>query len=86
MNKKQFKDILEQYIKAEQEVYSLDYDHGIIIYDTDVNNFYHAFRNIIFTLFEAVFGQDGRGQIEYYLFQENDMSFDELCKKLNLKD
>lgn len=86
MNKKQFKVILDKYSKAENIITQLDGEFGINLYYSSRENFYNLYNYIIFKLFEQLYGEYGRELIENYLFEETNITFDELCIKLNINE
>lgn len=86
MNKTQFKILIDKYSKAENIVTQLDREFGINLYDSPKENFYNLYNYIIFKLFEQLYGEYGRELIEDYLFEETNITFDELCIKLNINE
>ena len=83
MLKENLKKILDCYKKAEKSVTKLDEDYGIRIWDAKNENFYNQYNCIIFSLFQELFGEENRYLIEDYLFEQKDISFDDLYKILN---
>lgn len=83
MLKENLKKILDCYKKAEKSVTKLDEDYGIRIWDAKNENFYNQYNYIIFSLFQELFGEENRYLIEDYLFEQKDISFDDLYKILN---
>ena len=83
MLKENLKKILDCYKKAEKSVTKLDEDYGIRIWDAKNANFYNQYNYIIFSLFQELFGEENRYLIEDYLFEQKDISFDDLYKILN---
>lgn len=86
MNKNQFKTIIDKCQLAENIIVQLDGEFGINVYNSPKENFYNLYNYVIFKLFEQLYGEYGRELIETYLFEETDITFDELCIKLNINE
>lgn len=82
MTKENLKLLLDKYKESEQEVFDLDNKFGICIWNSKHENFYNKFNYIIFKLLEDMFTTDGASLIENYLFQQIDITFDELWECL----
>ena len=86
MTKKDLENIICKYNSAESEVVELDARFGICLYNSSNENFYNKYNYVIFKLFEHMFGNEGRELIEEYLFEVTNLTFDELCEKLNINE
>lgn len=86
MTKKDLENIICKYNSAESEVVELDSRFGICLYNSSSENFYNKYNYVIFKLFEHMFGNEGRELIEEYLFEVTNLTFDELCEKLNINE
>lgn len=70
--------ILSTYQGAEDIVRHLDKEFGICLYDSNVESFYHKYNYIIRKLFEQLYGDEKADLIESYVFDNNNMTFEEL--------
>lgn len=86
MNKAKLKKIIDKYRAAEEEIIRLDSTFGICLYNSKNENFYNKYNYVIFKLFDALFGAENREIIEDYIFEQTDITFEELCKALNIND
>lgn len=84
MNKNQFKKLLDKIIQAENEVSQLVEEHHINYKDAPKENFYNLYNYVIFKFIGVLYGEYGRELIESFLFENTDMTFDELCEKLEI--
>jgi len=82
MKKQHVKKILDRYISAEKEITDLDDKFGIRIWDSRNENFYNKFNYVIFELLDMVFTEKGRMLIEDYVFNQTNITFDELWERL----
>jgi hypothetical protein len=86
MNKKDLENLICKYNNVESDMSRLHFEFGINVYGSLSENFYNKYNYIIFKLFEHMFGYDGKNLIEDYIFEQTDMTFDELCEKLNINE
>lgn len=86
MTKKELEKIINKYSNVESDMSKLFFDHGINVYNSTCENFYNKYNYIICTLFEHLFGNDGRKLIEKYVFEDHNITFNELCEKLNINE
>ena len=84
MKKQELKIILDTYREAENQVRLLDMDFGICLYNSNKESFYHDYNYIIRKLFEQIFTNDQCDLIETFLFEECDLTFEELCDRLEI--
>lgn len=82
MTKEHLKKILDKYKNAENEVVELDNKFGIQIWNSRTENFYNKFNYVIFELISILFTEQGRELIENYLFDQINITFDELYETL----
>lgn len=82
MTKEHLKKILDKYKSAENEVFELDNKFGIQIWNSRTENFYNKFNYVIFELISILFTEQGRELIENYLFDQINITFDELYETL----
>lgn len=86
MNKTKLKKLIDKYRAAEDEIIRLDSTFGICLYNSKNENFYNKYNFIIRKLFDALFGFENSEVLEDYIFEESDITFDELCVKLNINE
>lgn len=86
MNKAKLKKIIDKYRAAEEEIIRLDSTFGICLYNSKNENFYNKYNFVIFKLLDALFGVENRELIEDYIFEQTDITFEELCKALNINE
>ena len=84
MSKNELFEHIELYKKTEKDVTQLDDQFGIRIWDSTKPNFYNNYNLIIHHLLVSIFGEEHTQLIEEYAFDQIDMTFDELCKILNI--
>lgn len=84
MTKKELENLIIKYNSAESDIIDMNARFGICVYNSEDENFYNKYNYVIFKLFKHFFGENGRELIEDYIFKETDMTFDELCEKLNV--
>ena len=84
MTKKELENLIIKYNSAESDIIEMNARFGICVYNSEDENFYNKYNYIIFKLFEYLFGENGKELIETYIFEVTDMTFDELCEKLNV--
>lgn len=82
MDKSKLKLIIDKYKSAESEISELDSKYGICIYNARNENFFNKYNDIIFRLIEDIVGYENKCLIEEYIFEQTDMTFDELCNIL----
>lgn len=85
MNKKQLKVLLDKCVEAHNDTMNLNKQYGINIFMSTKENFYNKYNYLVYTLFEHLFGPEGRDLIEEYVFDES-ITFMELCEKLNINE
>ena len=83
MEKETLHNIIDKYREAENIITELDGTFGITLWNSKNENFYNKYNYVIFKLFEELFGEKKREILEEYIFEQNDMTFDELFKYLN---
>lgn len=86
MTKKELENLICKYNSAESDIIEINARFGICVYNSQNENFINKYNYVIFKLFEHLFGNDGREMIEEYIFEQTDMTFDELCTKLNINE
>lgn len=86
MNKAKLKKLIDKYRAAEDEIIRLDSVFGICLYNSKSENFYNKYNFVIHKLFEALFGFENTEILEDYIFEASDITFDELCKILNINE
>lgn len=74
--------ILNTYQDAEDIIRHLDKEFGICLYDSNMGSFYHKYNYIIRKLFEQLYGSDKADLIESYVFDDTNMTFDQLYNML----
>lgn len=70
--------ILNIYQDAEDTIRHLDKEFGICLYDSNTESFYHKYNYIIRKLFEQLYGNEKADLIESYVFDDTNMTFDQL--------
>lgn len=83
MTKLELEKILNLYQDTENTIRYLDNKFGICLFHSNQNNFYNNYNLLIRKLLEQIFTLEQVDLIEYYIFNENNLTFDELYKKLN---
>lgn len=78
INKEQLRTLLIRYQLAENQVRQLDTDFGICVYNSHESNFYNELNIIIRKLLESIYGEEKTDLIESFVFEETNMTFDEL--------
>lgn len=86
MTKKELEKHIKLYKDTENAIFELDKQFGINIWDSAKPNFYNNFNLIIHNLLVNIFDDKKVELLEEYIFEQNNLSFDELCNKLNIKD
>lgn len=82
MNKDELKNIIEKYKNAELDVQELDGKFGICIWNSKRENFYNKYNYIIFKLLENIYGTEKEQLLEEYIFDQIEMTFDDLYNYL----
>lgn len=85
MTKEELKNHITRYKNVENIVYELDTKYGINIFNSRISNFYNEYNYIIHNLLVSIFGNEKTDIIEEYCFEQNDLTFDELCRILNIE-
>jgi len=82
------RDELEKHIKlyknTEDTVFELDEKYGINIWGSPNPNIYNNYNLLIHNLLVDIFGDEKTDLIESYIFEEMDITFEQLCEKLNI--
>lgn len=87
IQKQQLKDLIDKYRSAEKDVQNMDSLFGIQIWNSRNENFYNKYNFIITKLFESLFTPAGVALLEDYIWEQTDITFDELWETLkDLKD
>jgi len=86
MTKQQLLKNIELYKETEKSIFKLDTEFGINIWDSANPNFYNNYNLIIHNLWIEIFGESNTELLENFVFEQTDMSFDELCENLKVKD
>lgn len=86
MTKKELENHIKLYRETQNMVLDLDREFGVCVWDSQKSNFYNNLCLIIHDLLVSIFGDKKVDLLEEYIFEQNDMSFDELCNLLNIKD
>jgi hypothetical protein len=84
MTRDELKQHIALYKKTENDVFELENKFGIRIWDSKEPNFYNNYNLIIHRLLADIFGETKSELIEDYIFEQVDISFDELCEYLNI--
>lgn len=82
MSKDELKNIIEKYREAEDDVLKLDDEFGIRIWNSEKENFYNKHNYIIFKLLENIYTPEKRELLEEYIFDQVEMTFDDLYNYL----
>lgn len=72
------------YRNTEYLVLELKNKYGIDIQNSSTPNIYNNYNLLIHNLLVSIFGDLNVDLIEEYIFNQIDISFEELCKKLNI--
>jgi hypothetical protein len=86
MTKSELKTHIDLYRSTEQSVINLDNEYGINIWNGYNPNFYNNYNLIIHNLLVSIFGDMKTDLIEDYIFNQIEMTFDELWETLNVED
>lgn len=78
MNKDELRNIIEKYIEAENDISKLDDEFGICVWSSKKENFYNKYNYIIFKLLENIYGPEKKELLEEYIFNQVEMTFDDL--------
>lgn len=82
MSKDELKNIIEKYKEVEDDVSKLDDKFGICIWNSKKENFYNKYNYIIFKLLENIYTPEKRELLEEYIFNQIEMTFDDLYNYL----
>lgn len=77
---------IKLYKKTEQIIFELGNKYGIEVWNSKYPNFYNNYNLLIHNLLVSIFGEENTNLIEEYIFEQTDISFDELCKILNIHE
>ena len=83
MTKEHLKKLIDKYQFAEKQISDLDMNYGICLWNSSRENFYNAYNYIIFDLFGQLYGEQNKQLLEDFIFQQTDMTFDELYEAIN---
>lgn len=86
MTKQQLLKNIELYKETEESIFKLDTEFGINIWNSANPNFYNNYNLIIHNLWIEIFGENNTELLENFVFEQIDISFDELCEILKVKD
>lgn len=82
------RDELQKYIKlyrnTEDTVFELDEKYGINIWNSKNPNIYNNYNLLIHNLLVQIFGEDNTELIESYIFEETNLTFEQLCEILKI--
>lgn len=85
VNKEELEAILNEWKAAESEVYKLDKEFGINIWDSDSETIYNRYNKIIRLFLESQFGVENADILEDWVFgyeDNNRPSFDDVWKNI----
>ena len=85
MTKKELENHITRYRNVENVIYELDNKYGINFFNAKFSNFYNEYNYIIHSLLVSIFGNEKTDTIEEFIFEQNNVTFDELCKYLNIE-
>lgn len=75
---------IELYKSTEDTVFELDEKYGINIWNSRNPNIYNNYNLLIHNLLVEVFGEENTELIESYIFEETDLTFEQLCEFLKI--
>lgn len=82
------RDELQKHIKlyrnTEDTVFELDEKYGINIWNSKNPNIYNNYNLLIHNLLVQIFGEDNTELIESYIFEETNLTFEQLCEILKI--
>jgi hypothetical protein len=86
MTKDELQKHINLYRDTEYLVSELNSKYGINIQDSKNPNFYNNYNLIIHNLLVSIFGDLNVDLLEEYIFDQTNISFDELCQKLGINE
>ena len=84
MTRDELRKHIDLYRNTEYLVTELNTKYGINIQDSTNPNFYNNYNLIIHNLLVSIFGDLNVDLLEEYIFEQIDISFEELCQRLNI--
>lgn len=75
---------IELYRNTEDIVFELDEKYGINIWNSKNPNIYNSYNLLIHNLLVQIFGEDNTELIENYIFEETNLTFEQLCEILKI--
>jgi hypothetical protein len=75
---------IELYRNTEDIVFELDEKYGINIWNSKNPNIYNSYNLLIHNLLVEIFGEDNTELIESYIFEETNLTFEQLCEILKI--
>lgn len=82
MTKEELKKHIDLYKQTEQVITDLDSKYGINVWDSKYPNFYNNYNLLIHNLLQCIFGEQKTDLLEDYMFDQTDLTFDELYEAL----
>ena len=86
MTKAELKKHIDLYKETEQIITDLDDKYGIKVWDSRYPNFYNNYNLLIHNLLVEIFGDEKTELLEDYMFDQTDMTFDELYETIISED
>lgn len=86
MRKSQLKEYIDLYRETEKSITDLDDKFGIRIWDSKDSNFYNNYNLMLHKLLVIIFDEVKVDLLEDYIFEQIEMTFDELCKALEIDE
>lgn len=84
MTRKELEKHIKLYKETENIIFELDNKYGINVWNSNIPNFYNNYNLLIHNLIVGIFGEENAELIEEYIFEQNNLTFDELCNHLNI--
>jgi len=84
MTRSELQKHIDLYKKTENIISELDEKYGINFWDSATPNFYNNYNLLIHNLLVNIFGEANTCTIEEYVFDQLNISFDELCNILEI--
>lgn len=75
---------IELYRNTEDVVFELDEKYGINIWNSRNPNIYNNYNLLIHNLLVQIFGEENTELIESYIFEESELTFEQLCETLKI--
>lgn len=75
---------IELYRNTEDIVFELDEKYGINIWNSRNPNIYNNYNLLIHNLLVQIFGEKNTELIESYIFEESELTFEQLCETLKI--